>query len=628
MLGLIWFLFWQALGIFAALRLCPVGGRAVRIWLGSVFGSLLAIWTPVPFSFAFGFSYASHICAAALGLALLVLLLRLPRSGKPPASEPGELRALLRVLVPSVLVFSFLIISHTLTERNGSLYTGQCTYGDMPMHLCFVTSLARSQVFPPEYSILPGTRISYPFLCDSVSASLYLLGSPLRISFVLPALFAGAQVFAGFYFLARALCSRASSAALAFVFFFLNGGLGMIYFTGEYDLKTLFTAFYKTPTNLTEKGIRWVNVIVDMMAPQRATLFGWALLFAVLYLLFLAVFRGEHKLFLPAGIAAGLLPMIHTHSYLALGMIAAFWMLCSVEKLGGARKWFGCWLRFGLPAVLLALPQLFIWTFRSVGGNEQFLRLNLDWVNGGSEPWLWFWLKNVGPLFIFAPVAFALSDREKKLFSMPAFAIFAVCELVVFQPNVYDNNKLMYVSYALLCILCAEAAIALLSRIRRSGVRIAALALVVLVCANAAVFSLGRELLSGVPRFGYRLFGADDKAAAEYIDAQTPPDAVFLTASNHNNAVAVLGGRRIVCGSPSYLYYHGLDYSGRLALEELMLRDPEAFEAHRAELDVAYVYFGPAERALSPYGEAYFEENYPCVFSSAEVRIYEVVQRK
>ena len=119
---------------------------------------------------------------------------------------------------------------------------------------------------------------------------------------MIPMFFAFAQVFCGIWFLAREFCRRRYAPVLAFLLFFLNGGLGMIYFlNGEYSLHDLFTAFYKTPTNLTEKGMRWVNVIADMLLPQRATLFGWAALFAVLYLLFRAVFRGDTRLYLPGG---------------------------------------------------------------------------------------------------------------------------------------------------------------------------------------------------------------------------------------------------------------------------------------------------------------------------------------
>ena len=57
------------------------------------------------------------------------------------------------------------------------------------------------------------------------------------------------------------------------------------------NFSRIFTALYETPTNLNEKMIRWVNTVCDMMIPQRATLFGWMMLFAVLFLLYRAVFE-------------------------------------------------------------------------------------------------------------------------------------------------------------------------------------------------------------------------------------------------------------------------------------------------------------------------------------------------
>ncbi len=36
----------------------------------------------------------------------------------------------------------------------------------------------------------------------------------------------------------------------------------------------IFTEFYKTPTNNTELNLRWVNIISDMMIPQRTFLAG------------------------------------------------------------------------------------------------------------------------------------------------------------------------------------------------------------------------------------------------------------------------------------------------------------------------------------------------------------------
>ena len=624
MLGIVWFLFWQLFGLLIAARAFRSLGVFERLLIGSVCGSIAAIWSPVPFSFLFGFSVKAHLCAAVVGLIVSAFLLRgFSFSSRDELKKAWRKhRVFLWLLIPFMTLCVVLLYSHTLQIRNGAIYTGQSGWGDMPMHLGFITSIAAQGVFPPEYSILPGERLCYPFLCDSVSSSLYLLGTPLRWAYMFPAFFAFAQVFVGFYLLARCMLRRLSSALLAFVFFFLNGGLGMIYFTGEYSLNQLLTGFYKTPTNLGDKGVRWVNVIADMLLPQRATLFGWAVLFAVLLLLYRAVFCGEKKLFLPAGILGGLLPMIHTHSYLALGIIAACWLVFSALRDRFSRRWLLSWLAFGLPAVVLAFPQLLLWTFHSVEGNEQFLRFHFDWVNGGKENWLWFWLKNVGPLFLVSPLAFILAEKEKRAVFFPAPFLFLLCEFIVFQPNVYDNNKLLYVSYALFCILSADLVIRTTEKLRSGAVRAAALFLLIVLCTNAAVFTLAREYVSGTGKYAIRLFSSSDASAAVFIRENTAPEALFLTADNHNNAVAALTGRNVFCGCPSYLFYHGLDYDSRRELALTLLTDGEVFERMHRDLGIDYVYIGDYERGLPGCDAVFFEQHYPAVFRSGSVTIY------
>ena len=624
MLGLLWFLLFQAFGLLTAQRCFQSLDTFERALLGSVCGSTAAMWFPIPFSFLFGFGLTSHLCALAAALIASFFLFK--GFSLPTREELRETRrrhrAFAYLFFPFLALSIALLLSHTLQERGGALYTGQSGWGDMPMHLGFITSIAVQGVFPPEYSILPGERLCYPFLCDSISSSLYLLGTPLRWAYMIPAFFAFAQVFCGFYLLARAMLKKHSSALLTFVFFFLNGGMGMVYFLRKNALHELFLDFYKTPTNLSSEGIRWVNVIADMLLPQRATLFGWVVLFAVLLLLFRGVFRGEEKLFLPAGVLGGLLPMIHTHSYLALGLVAACWLVYSAMRDRLSGKWLRSWLAFGLPAVLLAVPQLLLWTFHSVGGNEQFLRFHFDWVNEGKENWLWFWFKNVGPLLLIAPTAFLFADKEQRAAVFPAVLIFFLCEFVAFQPNVYDNNKLMYVSWALLCITAADGVIRVWQKLRRASLRAVAMILLLALCTNAALFTLGRELVSGTGRSAIRLYSASDAKAAAYIRENTAPDALFLTAANHNNTVASLTGRNILCGSASYLFYHGLDYADRLALVDELLTDGERFDSLRGELGIDYVYLGEYERGLPGFDVSWFAEHYPLVFSDGRVSIY------
>ena len=158
-------------------------------------------------------------------------------------------------------------------------------------------------------------------------------------------------------------------------------------------------------------------------------------------------------------------------------------------------------------------------------------------------------------------------------------------------------------------------------KIRSRTLRAALLSLFLIVSVNAAVFTLGREILSGTPTYAYRLFSKHDAAAAEYVLRETEPDALFLTANNHNNAIAALTGRNVFCGCPSYLFYHGLDYSGRMDESRKLLTDGDYFARRHAELGIHYVYIGAYERALGS-NEEYFALNYPSVFSSGDVAIY------
>ena len=548
MLGILWFLLWQSAGAAISFVVFSDKRLSVRLWLGSVIGTLLAMWLPVPFAFLWGFGIGAHIAAACIGIALQGLWVYRYRKNcaHSHVEDTAEDRPLLFLLIPFMVLAVSLVLSHTLRNVNGALYTGQSTYGDMAMHLSFITSIAEQQTFPPEYNLLPGTRVSYPFLCDSVSSSLYFLGTPLRWAYMVPMFFAFAQVFCGVWFLAREFCRKQTAPILAFLFFFLNGGLGMIYFIdGEYSLKELFTAFYKTPTNLTEKGMRWVNVIADMLLPQRATLFGWAALFAVLYLLFRAVFCGDRKLYLPAGILGGLLPMVHTHSYFALGLMAACWLVYSAFRDKFSWGWLRGWLCFGLPAVIIALPQLIIWTFPSVGGNEHFLRIVIDWVNNGQEPWLWFWIKNIGLIFVLIPFAFVTVKGEQRAAFSGAIFIFVICEFLVFQPNPYDNNKLLYIAYAFGCFLCADAICTWLEKIQSPAAQSIILTIVLFVSSNAAVFTLGREVTSGTTRYGYELFHVSVRVVCAVSESEAYLQAQAVAARGRGDGAAAGEGLSI-----------------------------------------------------------------------------------
>lgn len=624
--------------VFAASGVCVSGlvfrgdRPVLRLWLGLVAGLVMLMWFPALFAFISGsFDIWAQLAALVLALILGAVCLRL--GGRPRLSLAGERRFLLSIL-PLVLIGWVLMLNHVIVPASdGSLHSGQSTYGDMCMHLGIISSISVQQSFPPEYSLLPGTAIGYPFLCDSVSSTFYTLGAGLRFSALLPAMYAYLLVVAGAYLLFEAWLGRGGAATLALYLFFVGGGFGFAYFfdlseAGGGGISQILSGFYTTPTNYTDKGIYWVNPIADMLVPQRATLFGWALLFPCLHLLYRAAILDEHRLFLPLGVLAGCLPLVHTHSFLALGVISLVPLIANCLSLRGGLRLFLC---YGLIAAALAAPQLLCFTFKQAASGS-FLRLHWNWVND-KDSWLWFYVKNMGLIFLLMPPALACARRESRLFFAGGALLWLICELVVFQPNLYDNNKLIFVSYALMCGLTAEFMAKVWTALREGALRRAApvlAAFTLTACFLSGGLTLAREYVSGDHlglggwvESGYQVVSAQQRRLAEYVSENTEPDAVFATATNHNNAIAMLTGRSIVCGAGTFLYYHGLDYQPREAALKLVYEQPaEWLDFYAQEYGIDYLLVSSHERGSWAVDEENFAAELDCVYSDGDLALY------
>ena len=699
MLNLLSFLYaalFAVSGFSLARALFPRDRFVKQLLFGLTAGLVMLLWLPVLLAFIMGFCLAAQLIALglALGVGVLSAVLSKGRAATGSFSFKTE-RPLLLTCLPIIVIGAVLMSNHYITNASdGSLHVGQCTYGDLCMHLGFITSISVQKTFPPMYSILPDTALGYPFLCDSISSTFFTLGSTLRFATILPSIYALITVVLGVFLFFEDWFRRDSAAVIGTLLFFLGGGFGFFYFFDNaktlaslttpdawsnwlnetlgisasvqnahpVDMgEMLMSGWYKTPTNFVDNGMRWVNSIADMMIPQRATLFGWALLFPALQLLRRAVFGREEKLFICLGVLAGAMPLVHTHSFFALGILSAFLIVarligqCSskldAEEKKAGRRGLRYFLLFGVIAVALAAPQLFGFTFRqsSAGG---FLKLHFNWCNE-SDSWLWFYIKNLGMIFILMVPAFLAAKKETKLFYGGSLVIWALCEFVVFQPNTYDNNKLLFVWFAMTCGIVAEFIVNLWDKLLAVPVNASAkdrkaalplgrrLAYAVLFGALLAsmlisgVMTLAREYVSGdhlgvvdgrlrYRENGYQVVSAELCDAAEWIKANTEPDATFLTATNHNNAVAMLTGRNIVCGAPTFLYFHGVNYGERYHNVERMYEEPNACFTELAEkYGVDYVLLGSWEYGSYSVDTGFFSGLVP-VWQEGGTVIYSV----
>jgi len=170
-------------------------------------------------------------------------------------------------------------------------------------------------------------------------------------------------------------------------------------------------------------GWRWGNAVTSLLIPQRGFLLGIPLA-AIVFTQWWAAARdtetGERvsrrrkrkalkaswrtespvtlsprllvsPRMLAAGAVAGLLPLIHAHSFIAVMMVGAFLALINLRRW---REWF----LFFLVASIIAIPQLLWSTHGTAVSTRAFIAWQFGW-DRSDENFFWFWLKNTG-LFI------------------------------------------------------------------------------------------------------------------------------------------------------------------------------------------------------------------------------------
>lgn len=633
MVGLLYLIAFEVCGVVISERIFGRYGRMARLWLGMTLGLMLLMWLPSLFAFFMRFSVGAHWCA--LGVAAVSAGVSLLASGKrgEPVNDAHEppVWTVLAVMIPLTLIMAYMQYTHVIRPENGAYMTGQSTYGDLNLHLGIATGLIDAE-YPPEYTILPGTLLGYPFLMDAMSGSLYLMGLNLRWAFIVPGVLMSALVFWGFVMLAWEMVHDVRAVLLASALLFLNGGLGFIYVIdgalGDSSRwMEVFTGWYQAPANLVDENIRWVNVLVDMMLPQRTLLAGWCTVIPAIWLLNRCVRERDWKLYAVLGVWAGMMPMIHTHSFLALGLISAAVMANCIWRAreNARRSELTNFLIYGGIAMVLALPQLLTWTFpQTLGGGSLAFRFN--WVNwngnGLIDEYFWFWIKNVGPVYLVMIPAARMAGRRQKMFAWGALLIYAAAELIQFQPNAYDNNKLFYVAFIVMLPLAAKYLVTLYERLRGVPGRRVLASVFVIVSLLSGVLSVARECVSE-----YELYSASALEATEFLQARAEEDTVVLTGTQHNNPVSSVGGMKIVCGTGSFLYFHGVNYSAQQRAVQDMYEAPADHALLFEEYGVDYIYISSSERVNYQIDYDAIQTTYDLIFDNGGVQIYAVSKR-
>ncbi len=192
-------------------------------------------------------------------------------------------------------------------------------------------------------------------------------------------------------------------------------------------------------------------------------------------------------------------------------------------------------------AAALALPQVLTWSIpQTVGGSATTgsLSLRFNWVNYDTatgrliDGYFWFWIKNVGPVYLLMVPAALLCKRRGRALSLGALFVYVTAELIQFQPNPYDNNKLFYVAFMLMLPLVGNYLVTVWRRLQRHS----------RACAVGGGISDGVADLRARCRWRakrYRItssFRQTKWRRRNFIRDELPADAVYLTGDQHNNA--------------------------------------------------------------------------------------------
>ncbi|MFA5938848.1 MAG: acyltransferase [Sinimarinibacterium sp.] len=528
----------------------------------------------------------------------------------------------LLVLAASWGVLNAWLQINALQIRDDGIWAGHLNiWSDWPLHIAMATGFADR---PPaqwlsSHPMFAHGPLIYPFGVNFVSGMLMRLGLGVDWAMTLPT-FVAATLTPWLLYAVFVMALRSRRWALvAVALFYLGAGLGGVSFLWD-SLSNDRWAALAYPSIEVSRLDRydWYsgNVLTGMLLPQRAYVFGFPSALASLLCLLLAVQNrvARPRLWaLGGGLIAGLMPLLHTHSFIALG-----WLGVAVA-LVYRRQW-RIWTVYAAAAI--ALGAVLIGLFLS---NGEGLPNHLRWMPGFAAPdgflsWLLMWWRLWGvavPVLLIGLWSLRRDDALAWTLFTGGLLCFAFANLVLVQPNRWDNSKLFLWTYFCWAPLWAAA----LRMLWRGGAARSAAA-VVLALALTVTGAVEVWRLVRVDRGSYMISSAQDVALAQTVRSGTAADAVFLTEPSHNHPIMIWGGRSILLGFTGWMANLGFDYAPREAdLRRMYAGAPETPELLR-KYGIDYVYVGRGEQRSQHANEAWFQAHYPVAFESADTRIY------
>lgn len=546
------------------------------------------------------------------------------------------------ILVVFTIINISLVYRTFYIDSSSNIHSTYEGYGDIPLHLTQISKFAFSQNFDLVDPIYYGSNLQYPFLFNFIRGILLSLTNSWTFSVLWP-LFLIIIVNTILVYLIYSKILKNNWLAIVSMFtFFLGSGFNWVYSTFfNYNFYS-----FRLDMNYPLQNIDFAAPIITMIN-QHTFYFGLFLFLLATYLTIKLFESNELSYILFAILTVCIMPIGHTHSFLAIGILLISFVAIGLifKEINFSRKIF----IIGFVGAIIAIPQMFYLLAGKSVSNFTMFRLGwmvkegigaVNFPNGSVHSifslsfinFLWINLGLILPVFIFSLVILfvylrkklSIKDKNKDIFLISSFAlscfiIFVLVQLVQFQPWDFDDNKLLIYFLFFAAPLMVWALKYSLRNYHKIFVTI--LILISILITFSGIFDIYHRLKIAKQDLPV-VFNGEDIKLADYIRSNIDENVLILTGTSHKNPVDSLAGRKVLLGYGGWLWTRGINYGKRQKEIADFFKSPTRESSLFRDYPIGYILYDESVKVQFGANSASLDKLFDRVYESGEYILY------
>src|SRR3989339_210605 len=272
-----------------------------------------------------------------------------------------------------IIIWLAVVLGVLIYDQNDAQLRGILIgWGDGAYHLSMIERLSSANPFEVVQPIFANSPLTYPFLINFASAVLLKFNVGILFAFYAPLIILGICAILLFFFVALRFFKSVYWSFAVLIFIILGSGLGFLWFfqdirnVSSVSSHPIVETILNPPHDYTHldnrtggkpssfdsvQNIVWIVPAISFLSHQRSFVWGFAMLAVLLLLLW--IYKDDFSVW-KMGFLAGVVPLVHGHTFLALAIAGLAWLFWATLK---NKNWKG-WILFGVVSALVAAPSL------------------------------------------------------------------------------------------------------------------------------------------------------------------------------------------------------------------------------------------------------------------------------